>query len=96
MKDNFDKLVRYIPRFIVDAQTQLMFNDSITNTLTLSFNSGGTDRKTVDTPLEHHVDIGSAQNVNSPKYLRVTHKRADRIGVPNKAKNVAFFDHLIA
>ena len=67
-----------------------MFDDSIKDFFTLSFDSWTSDRKTVDTQLGHQVDIGSAQNFNSPKYLITV----ARIGVPNKANNVAFFDDL--
>ena len=42
--------------------------------------------------MEYHVDIGSAQFINSPKHLKVAHQTAARIGVPNKANNVAIFD----
>ena len=34
-----------------------MFNDSIKNSFTLSFDSGSTDRKTVNTQLEYQDDI---------------------------------------
>ena len=44
--------------------------------------------------LLYHVDIGSAQKFNSPKYQIAVHQTAARIGVPNKANNVAIFDHL--
>ena len=71
-----------------------MFNISIKNSFTLSFDSCSTVKKTVDTRLEYQVDIGSAQNINSPIYLVKTHQTADRIGVPNKAKSVAVFDNL--
>ena len=71
-----------------------MFNDSIKNSFTLSFDSWSTDRKTVDTQLEYQVDIGSAQTINSSKYLIVAHQTADRIAVPHKANNVAVFDNL--
>ena len=71
-----------------------MFNDSIKDSFTLSFDSWSTDRKTVDTQLEYQADIGSAQNINSPKYLTAVHQTAARIGVPNKANNVAISDHL--
>ena len=60
----------------------------------LSFDSWITDRKTVDNQLECQVDIGSAQSIDSPKYLIVAHQTAARIGVPNKAKNAAFFENL--
>ena len=93
-KVNFDKLILYVLILIPDAQTQIMFNDSIENSFTLSFDSWSSDRKTVGTLLEYQVDIGSAQNINSPKYLLVAHQTAVTIGVPNKANNFAVFDNL--
>ena len=39
--------------------------------------------KKVDTQLEYQVDIGSAQSINSPKCLLVSHQTASRIEVPN-------------
>ena len=71
-----------------------MFNDSIKISSTLSFDFRSTVIKTVDTQLKYQVDIGSAQIINSPKYLIVTHQTAARIGVPNKANDVAVFDNL--
>ena len=38
--------------------------------------------------------MGSAQNINNLKHLRVAHQTAARIGVPNKANNIAIFDNL--
>ena len=43
---------------------------------------------------ELQVDIGSAQNVHSPKSLLTAHQTAERIGDLNKAKNIAIFDNL--
>ena len=94
MTVNFDKIFLYIAKFILDAQTQIMFNVSIKNCFTLSFVSWSTERKTVDTQLEYQVDVGSAHNINSPKYLIVAHQIAARIGAPNKAENIAVFDNL--
>ena len=71
-----------------------MFNDSIKKNFTLSFDSWSTDRKTVDTQLQYQVDISSAQNTNSPRYLIVAHQTVVRIGVPNKESNVAVLDNL--
>ena len=71
-----------------------MFNDSIKNSFTLSFDSWSTDRITVNTLLEYQVDVGNAQNINCPKYLIVADQTEGRIGVPNKANNVAVFDNL--
>ena len=71
-----------------------MFIDSIKSSFTSSFDSWSTDRKTVDTQLKFQVDIGSAQNNNSPKNLIVAHQTENKIGVPNKAENIADFDNL--
>ena len=40
------------------------------------------------------VDIGSAQQVNSPKYLISAHQTPLRIDTPNKNIDIAFFDNL--
>ena len=74
---------------IPNAETQIIFNDSIKNSFTLSFDSWTSGTKTVDTQLENLVDIGSAQNINSPKCLIVADETAARIRVPNKANNIA-------
>ena len=71
-----------------------MFNDSIKNSFTLSFDSCTTDRKTVNTGLEDKVDIGSSANINSPKYLLVAFQTAARSGASSKAQNIAIFDNL--
>ena len=73
---------------------QILFNDYIENSFTFSFDSWSTERKTVDTQLDSQVDIGSAQNINSPNYLIVTCQTAARIRVPNKANYFAVFDNL--
>ena len=94
IKVKFDQLFLYVALFIPDAQTQLMFDDSIKNSFSLSFHSWTSDRKAVDTQLEHQVDIGSAQNINSPKDLIVAQQTAAEIGVSNKANNTVVFDNL--
>ena len=71
-----------------------MFNESIKNSFTLSFDSWYTDCKVVNDRLEFQTDIGSAQNVNSPNFLIAAHQIARKIGVPNKNNNVAIFDNL--
>ena len=83
-----------MPVFIPDSQTQIMFIDSIKNNFTLSFDSLSTDGKTFDTQLQDEVDIGSAKNINSPKFLIVAHQSAARTAVPNQSINFANFDNL--
>ena len=71
---NLDIIILFVPLFIPDAQTEIMFKDSIKRSFTLSFDSWSTARKTaVKTQLEDQVDIGFAKNTNSPKYLIVAH-----------------------
>ena len=67
---------------------------SIKNSFTLLLGPSSTDRKTVDTQLEYQVDIGSAQFINSPINMIVTHQTAAGIGVPNQEENVADFGNL--
>ena len=69
-KVNFNKLFLLVPILISDDQTQAMFDDSIKDSLTLSFGHWTSDRKTVNTQLEYQIDIGSAQDINSLKYLK--------------------------
>ena len=87
-------LFLYVPIFVSDAQIQLVFNHSIRKKTTFSFDSWSTDGKTVEAQLEYQVDIGPAQNTNSPKFLIVGQQPAARIGVPNKAKNITVSDNL--
>ena len=71
-----------------------MINDSIENSFTLSFDFWSTDKKIVHTQLEYQVDVGSAQNISSPKYLILAHQTAVRIGTPKKANNDAVPNNL--
>ena len=93
-EENFDKLFFYVPIFIPEAQKQIMFNDSLKNSFILPSDSFSPDRKTVDTHLEYQVDIGSALNFNSPKYLIVAHEKAAKVVVPSKINNVSIFHNL--
>ena len=60
----------------------------------LSFDCWSTDTKTVGSQLEYQIDVGSAQNINGPKYLIVAHQTAAGVGIRNKANNIAVFDNL--
>ena len=91
---NFDNLFLFVSILNPDPHTQKMLNDSVENSFTFSFDSWTSDRKTVDTQLDYQVDMGPAQKINSPKYLTVAHQTAARIGVPNKANNIAIFDKI--
>ena len=56
----------FVPTLIPDVSTQTMFNNSIKNNFIIKFDSGTSERKIINKGLEHQVDIGSAQNINSP------------------------------
>ena len=92
---NFGKLILFVPLFIPDAETQIMFNDSIKNIFTSFFVSRNTNRKTIDIQLVFQIDIGTAQNISSPKYKTVALQTATRIEIPTKVNIIAFFDNLI-
>ena len=90
-----NSLYLFVPTYIPSPETQLMFNDSIKNSFSLSFDSWTTDRKIVNTGLR--ISIGcrkQSTNINSPKYLIVAHQTAAKSGVANKAKNISIFDNL--
>ena len=71
-----------------------MFTDSFINSFTQPIGSWLTERTVMDTELESQVDIGSAQIVNSPIFLIVTHQTAAGIGVPSKGNIIAVFGNL--
>ena len=90
-----------IPQIIPSPETQVIFNEAISQTFTLSYESWTTDRKPVDTAREFQVDISSASNINSPLYLIAAHQKTQRPNPPNPANNLshnrfnnAIFDHV--
>ena len=88
-----NSLYLFVPTLIPDAATQNMFNNSIKDNFKISFDSWTSERKVVNTGLEYQVDIGSAQNINSPKYLIIAHQTAARFA-GGKLVNNAIFDNL--
>ena len=87
-----NSLYLYIPQFIPSTTTQLMFNESIMNNYTISFDSWYTERKISNDGRELQIDIGSAQGVNSPKYLIAAFQTNVRT-IPNKNSIPAIFDN---
>ena len=93
-KLTFKNLYVFVPIFISCAQTQAIFHESIEIKFTISFDSWYIDKKIVIDGLEFHVDIGLAQNVNTPKYLIAAHQTLARIGVSNNSNETSIFDIL--
>ena len=86
-----NSLYLYVPKFIPSTSTQVMFNEAIMNIYTITFDSWYTERKISNDGRELQVDIGSAQQINSPKNLISAFQSAVRT-TPNKASNPAIFD----
>ena len=91
----------FIPQLIPSPETQVIFNEAISQTFTLSYESWTTDRKPVDTAREFQLDISSASNINSPLYLIAAHQKTQRADPVNPASNLsnnrfnnAIFDHV--
>ena len=52
-----------------------------------------TERRVVSDTITQ-IDIGSAQSVNSPKFLITAHQTTARLNAPDKGINVSRFDNL--
>ena len=71
-----------------------MFDESIKNNYTITFDSWYTERKIVTDGGEYQVDIASVQQINSPKYLIRGHQTQERVATASKAQKIAIFDHV--
>ena len=88
-----NSLYLYIPTLIPSVETQLMFNEATQNKNKISFDEGYPERRLLSYLLVQH-DIGSAQQVNSPKYLIAAHQTSLRTTTLDKKINIAIFDNL--
>ena len=97
MTDNmivtFIKMYPFISNLIPSVETQIMFNETTQNKYKISFDEYFTETQVLKDLLVQH-DMGSAQQVNSPKQLVRAHQMKDRIDTPNKNNNIAIFDNL--
>ena len=82
----------YVPQLNPSTSTQVMFNESFKNSYTITFDSWYTERKIPNDGRELQADIGSAQHINSLKYLLSSFQTSARTA-PNKASNPAIFDN---
>ena len=88
-----NSLYLYIPNLIPSDETQIMFNEATQNNYEISFEEYYTEKRVI-TDMVVQVDIGSAQQVNSPKYLIRAHQSRIRSDTFNKNNNIAIFDSL--
>ena len=83
----------FIPNLIPSVETQLMFNEATQNNYKRTYDEYFSERRVKSGLLVQH-DIGSAQQINSPKYLITAHQTKNRIPTPNKNINIALFENL--
>ena len=83
----------FVTFLIPTTETQLMFNESLQNNYRIIFDEWYTERRIVTDQI-FQVDIGSAESVNSPKYLICAHQTEVRSGLPNKRNNISRFDNI--
>ena len=90
-----NSLYLYVPILIPSTITRVMFNESFMNNYTITYDSWYRERKLSSDGNELQVVIGSAQHINSPKYLIgliEAFQTEARIGTPIKKNNIAIFD----
>ena len=88
-----NSLYIYVPFFIPNTETQLMFNKSIQSSYRMFLDEWYTERRIVSDTVTQ-FDIGNAQSVKSPKYLIAAHQTYDRLNGHNKRDNILNFDDL--
>ena len=86
-------LYLYVPILIPSVETQVMFNEATQNNYKISYYEWFTKRRIISDTITQ-LDIGSSQNVQTPKYLIGAHQTKGRIGGAISTKNVAIFDNL--
>ena len=64
----------FVPMLIPSPETQSNFNNSIRNSFTFPFDSWTTGGRVIDRQLEYQFDIGSAHDIQSPKFLVAAHQ----------------------
>ena len=83
----------YVTNLIPSVETQVMFNEATQNNYKIFYDEWFTERRIISDTITQ-LDIGSSQNVQSPKNLIGAHQTKDRIDGAISTKNVAIFDNL--
>ena len=87
-----NNLYLFVPNLMPSVETQLMFNEATQINYKISFDEYYTERRVISDMIVQH-DIGSAQQVNKPKYLICAPQTKDRTSAPKKI-NISVFDYL--
>ena len=88
-----NNLYLFVPNLIPSVETQVRFNEATQNNYKISYDEWFTERRIISDTITQ-LDIGSSQNVESPKYLIGAHQTKDRIDGVISTKNVSIFDNL--
>ena len=88
-----NNLYLFVPNLKPSVETQLRFNEAAQINYRVSCDEWYTERRVISDIIVQH-NIGSAQQVNSPKYLICAQQTKDRTNAPDKKTNIAIFDNL--
>ena len=88
-----NNLYLYVSNLIPSVETQVMFNEATQNNYKISFDEWYTERRVISDTITQ-LDIGTSQQVNSPKYLIGAHQPRTRADTANKNNDFAIFDNL--
>ena len=88
-----NSLYLFIPKLIPSVENHLMFKETAQNIYKVSFDEWYTERRVISDMI-FQLDIGSAQQVNSPKYLLCAQQTKDRTNAPINKINFVIFDNL--
>ena len=86
-------LYLFIPNLIPSVETQLLFNEATQKNYKISFEEWHTERR-IKSDLTIQHDIGTANQVISPKYLICAHQTNLRTTTPDKKIIIAIFDNM--
>ena len=78
-----NNLYLYVPNLIPSVETQVIFNEATQNNYKMSYDEYFTERR-VKSDTITQLDIGSSQNVQSPKYPIGAHQTRTRADTANK------------
>ena len=82
----------YVPSFLPNVETQVMFNEATQSYYKITFDEWYTERRVISDTI-FQLDIGTSQHVNSPKFLIGAHQTRIRADTANKNNNIAIFDN---
>ena len=82
----------YVPNLIPNVETQVMFNKATGNSYKISYDEYYRERRVISI-MNTQADIGSFQQVKSPKNLIGAHQTRAMAETADKNSNIAIFDN---